>query len=257
MASNPPKPANLPCPQCSFVNEAERVYCHNCGAKLDRSLLPVHDEQGEDSPARARKRISKMTNPKTGFVFQEVKALFKVEIAAVVVAALFLIAQKPEGVPEVKKAGIQRLINSDMMEAIQSPKPSLISFTEEEVNQHLQKVIKPQDTLIPGVEVSRVYAEFTPGVIRMGTENSIFGYPIHAEISFLVEVKAGKFTTSIVAGNLGRLAVDPRLLRLPYGEILFQSSWDALKHERQQMDKMERVDVKKGEITLVTKGGAR
>jgi hypothetical protein len=239
------------------VNEAERVYCHNCGSKLDRSLLPTHDEQGEDSPAKARKRISKMTNPKTGLVFQEVKAFFKVEFAAVIAAALFLIAQKPDGTPEEKKAGIQRLINSDMMEAIQAPKPSLISFTEEEVNQHLQKTVKPQETLMPGVEVSRVYAVFTPGVIRMGTENSVFGYPIHAGIDFHVEVIGGKFTTSIVGGNLGRLAVDPRILRLPYGEILVQSSWDALKHERAQMDKMERVEVKKGEITLVTKGGGR
>src|ERR1700677_54606 len=103
MASNPPKTANLPCPQCGFVNEAERVYCHNCGSKLDCSLLPTHDEQGEDSPAKARKRISKMTNPKTGFIFQEVKTFLKVEISAAIVAVLFLIAQKPDEVPEEKK----------------------------------------------------------------------------------------------------------------------------------------------------------
>jgi hypothetical protein len=257
MASNPPTPANLPCPQCGFVNEAERVYCHNCGSKLDRSLLPTHDEKGEDSPEKARKRISKITNPKASVVFQEVKTFLKVEIFAVIVAALFLIAQKPDGVPEMKKAGIQRLINSDMMEALQSPKPSLISFTQEEVNQHLKKTVKTQETLMPGVEISRVYAEFTPGVIRMGTENSLFGYPIYAEIAFHVEVKGGKFTTSIVSGNLGRLALDPRILRLPFGQVLFQGSWAALKHERGQMDKMERVDVKKEEITLVTKGGGR
>jgi hypothetical protein len=256
MASNPPTPANLPCAQCGFVNEAERVYCHNCGSKLDRSVLPVHDEHGEDSPERARKRISKMTNPKAGFVFQEAKTFLKIELSAVLVAALFLIAQKPEGVPEEKKASIQRLINSDMMEAMQSPKPSLISFTEDDVNQHLKKTVKTRETMMPGVEISRVFAVFTPGVIRMGTENSLFGYPIYAEIAFHVEMKEGKFTTSIVAGNLGLLAVDPRLMR--YCEaLLFQGTWDALKRERGQMDKMERVDVKKGEISLVTKGGGR
>ena len=124
MASNPPKSANLPCPQCSFVNEAERVYCHNCGSKLDRSLLPTHDEHGEDSPERARKRISKLTNPKAGFLFQEVKTFLKVELSAIIVAALILIAQKPAAVPELKKESIQRLINSDMMEAMQAPRPA-------------------------------------------------------------------------------------------------------------------------------------
>jgi hypothetical protein len=257
MASNPPTPANLPCAQCGFVNEAERVYCHNCGSKLDRSLLPTHEEQGGESPAKARKRIAKITNPKAGFLFEEVKTLFKVELSAIVVAALILIARRPDGVPELKKASIQRLINSDMMEAMQSPKPSLISFTEDEVNQHLKKTVKARETLVPGVEVSRVYAAFTPGVIHMGTENSIFGYPIYMEIAFHVEIKAGKFTTSIVAGSLGRLAVDPRILRLPYGEVLFQGTWDALKRERGQMDRMERVDVKKEEISLVTKSAGR
>jgi len=255
MASNPPPSANLTCGQCGFVNEAERVYCHNCGSKLDRSLLPVHDEKGEDSPAKARKRISKMTNPKTGLVFQEIKTFLKVEISAVIVAALYLIAQKPDGVPELKKASILRMINSDMMEAMQSPRPSLVSFTEDDVNQHLKKTVKARDTVVPGVEVSRVYAIFTPGVIRMGTENSVFGYPIYTEIAFHVEVKAGKFTTAIVGGNLGLLAVDPRLMQ--YGDLLFQGTWEGLKRERAQMDKMERVDVKKGEISLITKGGGR
>ena len=121
MASTPPTPANLPCAQCGYVNEAERVYCHNCGSKLDRSTLARRMTKGQDSPEKARKRISKLTNPKAGFIFQEVKTFFKVEISAVIIAALFLISQKPDGVPEVKKVSLQRMINSDMMEAMQSP----------------------------------------------------------------------------------------------------------------------------------------
>ena len=35
--------ATLTCAECGFVNEAERVYCHNCGKKLDRSLIPKED----------------------------------------------------------------------------------------------------------------------------------------------------------------------------------------------------------------------
>jgi hypothetical protein len=218
-------------------------------------VLPTHEEQTEDSPENARKRISKLTNPKPAFVFQEFKTFLKVEVYAALTAALFLISQKPDGVPEPKKESIQRLINSDMMEAIQSPQPRSISFTQDDVNQHLKKTAKPRDTVVPGVEVSRVYAVFTPGVIRMGTENSIFGYPIYAEVDFRVEIKDGKFSTPIIGGNLGLLSIDPRIMQ--YSDILFQGSWDALKRERGQMDRMARVDVKKGEITLVTKGGGR
>src|SRR5207248_2542951 len=32
-------PVQLTCPECRRDNEAERIYCHDCGARLDRSAL--------------------------------------------------------------------------------------------------------------------------------------------------------------------------------------------------------------------------
>jgi hypothetical protein len=29
----------LACTECQHQNEVQRIYCHNCGAKLDRSAL--------------------------------------------------------------------------------------------------------------------------------------------------------------------------------------------------------------------------
>ena len=60
MATTPSGPT-LTCSQCGFANETERVYCHNCGAKLDRSLLPKATETSKDSVAKVRKRVQKMT----------------------------------------------------------------------------------------------------------------------------------------------------------------------------------------------------
>jgi hypothetical protein len=255
MATTPPAPTNLTCPNCGYVNEAERVYCHSCGSKLDRSILPAHEDSAEDSPEKARKRISKITNPKTRRGFQEINLFIKLEIFAAIVAALWLIAKTPEGVPEAKKDSIQRLINSDMMEALQSAQPRSISFAEDEVNQHLKKAVKPADTIIPGVASSRTYVVFYPDVIRIGTEYSVFGYPIFTEVLFRVEVKDGKFISPIIGGNLGRLQVHPRLME--YSDFIFGSTWESLKRERSQMDKMSKVTVKKGDITLVTKGAGR
>ena len=53
---------------------------------------------------------------------------------------------------------MQRMINSDMMEALESPQPRSISFTQDEVNQFLKKTVKATDTLIPGVGAERTYA---------------------------------------------------------------------------------------------------
>src|SRR6266568_2439636 len=93
----------LTCGACGFANEPERVYCHNCGAKLDRSLLPVVEEdKKEESADAARKRIKRMTNP-AGYSFgQLLKSLIFVLFWAVLAAAIILIARQPDGVPENK-----------------------------------------------------------------------------------------------------------------------------------------------------------
>src|ERR1700752_377758 len=100
MPTNPSPTANLPCEQCGYLNEPERVYCHNCGAKLDRSLLPKAEaEKKEEHPAAARKPIQKMTNPKSGSILREIKTLFTVVFFSALLAAVWDFLQKPEEVP--------------------------------------------------------------------------------------------------------------------------------------------------------------
>jgi hypothetical protein len=91
----------LTCGPCGYANEPERVYCHNCGTKLDRSLLPKEDGRKQESVEKTRRRVRKMTNPgQDSPVVREVKAFFKTIIWAAVVAALILFALPPDGIPE-------------------------------------------------------------------------------------------------------------------------------------------------------------
>ena len=101
-SSPSPAPA-LPCEQCGYVNEPERVYCHNCGAKLDRSLLPQGRRENRRASRKPRKHIEKMTNPKSGVVMREIKAFFKVIFFSALLAVVLLIFQKPEDLPELEQ----------------------------------------------------------------------------------------------------------------------------------------------------------
>jgi hypothetical protein len=254
MPSNPSPSATLPCEQCGYLNEPERVYCHNCGSKLDRSLLPKGEEKKQEPPEKARKRISKMTNPQAGWFGREVKALFKVAIYAALLAAILLIIQKPDGLPDGKKEPTMRLVSSDMMEALESPTPRALSFTEDEVNQYLKQMLKKTEGAIPGVDFTRAYISFLPGVLHLCSEQAVLGYPLFSGIDYQVEIKDGKLATKIVGGNFGRLAVDPQIMQ--YLDVAFQNLWKALDRERKQMDKMQSVKIEKQRIDLVTKGTA-
>ena len=255
--NDPATPANLPCGQCGYENEIERVYCHNCGGKLDRSLLPKEDEAGgtAETPEQARKRIGKMTNPKSGGATREIKTAVNVLIYSAILAALFLITQKPDGVPEQGKEMLQRMVSTDLMDAIDSPQPKRVDLTEAEVNGYLQQQLKSKDGGVAGLEFKRAYVNLHTGVIHIGAEESLFGLSIYSGVLYRLEVKDGKFTATMLGGNFGRLAVHP--VAMQYLDFFFQKIWGLLQRDRKNMDKMQAVVVQKGTITLVSKGGAQ
>ena len=57
----PTMEVKLTCGQCGYANEPERVYCHNCGSKLDRSVLPKEEaKRKEESPETARRIVARL-----------------------------------------------------------------------------------------------------------------------------------------------------------------------------------------------------
>lgn len=246
---------NLPCEQCGHENEVERVYCHNCGAKLDRSVLPKPDESDgkTETAEKARKRIAHMTNPKSGGALRELKTAANVLIYAALLAAVLLIIQKPHGVPEPKRVLLERSVAGDLMDALDSPQPRRLDFTETEINSHLQQILKPKpgESSIP--EFKRAYVTLTPGVVAIGSEQALFGLPLYSGVRYAIEGKDGRITSTLVGGHFGRLSVHP--MAMQYCDFFFQKLWTALDRQRKQMDSMDRVIVHQGAVTLVTKGG--
>jgi hypothetical protein len=245
----------LTCGACGFSNEPERVYCHNCGAKLDRSLLPVA-EQGKqtESAETARRRIKKMTNPGSYTFGQFVKSLLTTLVWAAFIAACFLISQKPANVPEDKNEIQTRFVQSELMEATQSSVPRALTFTEAEVNATLKQAFKRSagQGTIPGVEFQRTFATLTPNIIHLGLQQAVWGYPIYSGVDYRLAVIDGKFTPILFGGNFGRLAVPLEVMK--YLDFAFQKLWAGLKREHEQMDKMQSVQVGQGTIAFVTKG---
>ena len=256
--TDPAPPTNLPCGQCGYENEAERVYCHNCGAKLDRSLLPQPGEEGDKSetPEQARKRIAKMTNPaKQGSALREIKTAVSVLIYSAILAALLLVFQQPKGVPPESKETALSTISGDMMDALASAQPRRLDLGEAEINAYFKQQLKSKDAGAPGLEFKRIYVTLTPGVAHFGAEESLFGLPVYSGVLYRLEVKDGKFTPTMLGGNFGRLAVHPAAMQ--YVDFFFQKIWELMQRDRKNMDKMQIVVVQKGTITLVTKGGTQ
>jgi len=60
----------LICPECRRENEAERIYCHDCGARLDRTALAKEPPKGEDVKETQR-RLKNLLDPSRAKMRQE------------------------------------------------------------------------------------------------------------------------------------------------------------------------------------------
>lgn len=247
MATSPAP--TLTCAQCGYTNEAERVYCHNCGTKLDRSLLPKADQKKAESLDDTRKRVKKMTRPAGSGPIADLKTGANVLIYAAIAAALFDICRTPDNVPE-KPKDVERIVGSDLMEALESPQPRRLIFTENDANSHLGSKKKVEGWM-PGIEFRRAFVQFEPGVVRIGIEQSVFGYSIYSTIDEQIGVTDGKLWSKQTGGHFGRLGIHPLLME--YASVAFSKLWTALKREHDQMNRMQSVTVEKGKITLITK----
>jgi len=257
MANSPSGPT-LTCSQCNFANEAERVYCHNCGAKLDRSLLPIVEETNKESIQKARKRVKKMTNPGGHDVLREFKTLGKCIVWGALSALIIGIVREPEGVPPAKpkETELPRMIGSELVEAAESPQARVLQFTEGDANTYLRTALKSKVSgMLPGVQFDRAFVKFEPGIVFVGVQQSLLGFPLYSGTRYSIGMKDGKFFAENKGGNIGRISIDPALMK--YAAVAFQPMWKTLKRESNQVRGMQNIVLEKGQIRLVTKGRGR
>ena len=254
MASSPSGPT-LTCSQCNFANEAERVYCHNCGAKLDRSLLPKAEENSKESLDKTRRRVKKMTNPGGPDMIRELKALANCIVYGAAVAFIIGIVREPDDLPSKKpsETELPRMIGMELAEAVDAPQPRVLQFTEAEANAYLRTSLKSKGSgWIPGAQFERAFVRFEPGSVYVALEQSLLGFPLYSGARYNMGVKDGQFYADNVGGNIGRIGIDPFIMK--YVASAFQPLWKALKRENDQVQGMERVVMDKGRIGFRTKG---
>jgi hypothetical protein len=249
-----PDALTLTCSACSFVNESERVYCRNCGAKLDRSVLPRPEEaKVRESMARTRREFKKRTNPGGGAWIKVPKTAFHVCVWAALVALLVQVFRPPQGVPAANAESSSRMLATEIAAIQSSPVAKQLVVTEQDANTYLRTLkTKIAPGFISGVAFSRAFVNFEPGTCRLGVEQSFWGRSVYYSITYFLETRDGRFMATPISASVGRVSIHPRLLQ--GAEFAFKGLSQALSRERDFMSKMQAVTVEKGRILLVTRG---
>ena len=244
----------LVCKQCNFENEPERVYCHNCGAKLDRSLLPPEATKRED-PVIVQERVRKMISPRKGVGFRGIKHfIFSVAIAAALAAAV-VIGRTPDGVPTMNKDAVldAPTITDDMDAQETQPGSHRLSYTEDQVNAFLQYSIRGKENSASNFALNfeRVFVHLNEGSCAITTQHTLFGFPLYATTVHNISIQNGALKSETLGGALGRLAIPPKAMK--YLESIFSPIWKLLDHDQKSMAKMQQVNFHKGSVEMITK----
>ena|SRR5437660_120093 len=235
----------LVCAECRHENEVERIYCHNCGERLDRSFVAAQ-KKGQD-PQEALRHLQKMLAPPNR-VRQNFFATSKLALAAAVVAGLVEIAMPPD-LPAPTKV-LPSQIDLDLENAASYQKTGPLEYSQDQINAYLAYRLTSKKKALnkPLLTFVLATASFREGACTISMERSLFGYSIFSRASYRVDAGAGKIAATNNGGWIGRLPVHPAIMQ--FGDIIFADLWRALERERKLLGKMGGVNFHDGSVTI-------
>lgn len=241
----------LICPECRRENEPERIYCHDCGARLDRTALAKAPPKGEDVKDTQR-RLKNMLDPrraKMRLVFFKVS---KVLLGALALAALVQMILPPDVPPRPKTGDFPPQINLDLENAAMNHAAAPLQYTEAQVNAYLGSALKSkQAALSKLLQFERAVVALEENGGRITAERSLFGFSVFTTTSGKVNLQDGKLTASNTGGSIGRLPIHPLLMK--YSAPLFSDLWAALDRERKAVAKMGSMELRPQAVVLTPK----
>jgi hypothetical protein len=241
----------LICPDCQHENEPERIYCHDCGARLDRTAVAKEKAQEHANEEGARQHLQKMFDPNRGRAKRVVIQFGKMLLGAVCLAAVIVMLLPPDLPPAPKSYEFPPLINMDMVSALSSRQPASLVYNEEQVDSYLASTVRRKDG--PAQQgffpLRRLFVQFQEGKCWIHLERRIFSFSIFTGSAYRVAITNGKITKDSLGGYIGRMPIDPRLMN--YADILFGKAWDSLARERNSVARLAGIEFHPNSVTLI------
>jgi hypothetical protein len=217
----------LICPECQHENESERIYCHSCGARLDRSAVRVQKEPVDDT----RKRVKKMFDPQRAKIRILFFAISKLLLGACAVAILIQMVLPPDVPAPAKTMALASQIRFDLENMSTKRQPAQVQYTEEQANAFLSNTLRTKQTALdkPLLEFKRALVAFGESSCTVRTERSLFGYPLYTGCTYGASLAEGNLIVTNKGGSIGRLKIHPKIAQ--FMGILFADVWSALERD--------------------------
>jgi transcription initiation factor TFIIIB Brf1 subunit/transcription initiation factor TFIIB len=238
----------LTCPECRHENEIERIYCHSCGARLDRSAISARKMPQTEAPEQVHKRLRGMFDQRKARMRSFVLNGLKLILAAGVAAAVAQMLISPDLPPPKKSDSFPPQVNMDLEMMTQYHRPPSLRYSEEGVNGFIANALRSKKEKLnhPLIDFKRAIVNFGEGTFRVTVERSIFGYSIYSAGIYAADGD-GK-TISATGGSIGRLPIHPALMK--YAGFLFGDILNAFQQQTKQFARVGSIEFHNQEIVF-------
>lgn len=246
--TTPAKPSpKVLCPECRRENEPERVYCHDCGTRLDRSVVHVKKEPVEDT----QKRVKRMFDPQRARVRALVVGITKMLLGAGLLAMVVDMLIPPDVPPSSKELLLISSLRDELESMTKKGQPAQRQFSEDDANKLMASALKTKQGALdkPLLPYKRTVVAFKEGQCTITTERSLSGYwSVYTSCILAPEVKDGKLLGKIAGGRIGRLPIHPKLAQ--HMGVLFADVSAALDRDYKLISKLGALEFHDKSITL-------
>lgn len=226
------------CAECHHENEPERIYCHDCGARLDRSAVKVRKENVQD----AQKRVKKLFDPTRARIRAYFFRICKVLLGSCAVAGFAQMILPPDLPAPSKSVMLASQIRLDLESATTRHQPAEVRYSDEQVNVFLAYALKTKQKALdqPLLDFKRAVVVFQEKMCSITMERSLFGYSLYTTISVAPTITGGKIAVTSKGGSIGRLPIHPQIAQ--FMGVLFIDLWSALDRETKLVGKMKSIE---------------
>lgn len=242
----------LLCPECRRENEPERIYCHDCGARLDRSALAKKSSK-EEHPRATQRRLRSMLDPKGARVRRFSLLVGKLLLGALILAGMVQMLRPPVLPSKTKAPLLPAQINMDMENLAIDPRVGPLNYSQEQVNAFLGYRLRTKQAALSKyyLHFERLLADLEEGYCAVTVERSLFGLPLVTTGSYSVALQNGVVTAISRGGAIGRMPVHPALME--FGGILFADVRSALDRERKSLSKLGAIEFHPQTVVITPK----
>jgi hypothetical protein len=242
----------LVCPECRRENEPERIYCHDCGARLDRSVLAKAPQKAED-PDATQRRVKSMFDPRRALLKKRFFDVSKVVLGALTAAAVIQMLRAPDLPEKPRTPMLPVQISLDLENASMTAGAAQLRYTDEQINQYLGYSLKSkQTTLSKYLNFERAVVAFEQDLCRLTVERSLSGFPLCTSTYFNAAIQNDTLVVKNRGGAIGRMPVHPTLMQ--HAGFLFSDLAAVVERERKAVAKLAAVEFQPKLVVLTPRG---